>query len=266
MATNPGSSPVAPTPSPATPEVPAVKQSMGTSLTPPQVPPPKEFLRLTRSDVIALFAVVVAVATAVITYAGAEDSSNAEVIKTEYDTFNELNKMQVEHFEQLHLYALEDNYSAISAQVALAVSPLDEQRRAELLLRERVTALYVFTMFEQALYRWEQSRHSFNSDRTNFMQAVVDYYTGRVLRNPRLLYLWGPGAMSKYFEVSTIEYYNQHVKDLALAPRDPVGPFGPATAKTRASAANPQKPTVRETQKSSGSQALPGVRKSSPVH
>jgi hypothetical protein len=162
-----------------------------------------------------------------IAYTSAKDTSGAEAVKTEYDLFNDLNKIQLEHWEMTHLYALPDRYDSVSAQVASAVVPLDERKRSELLLRERVTALYIFTMFEQALYRLDQSERGFDGGRTEFLHAVVAYYTDRVLRNPRLLHYWKSEGLSTYFEESTNKLFEERVmKNVPASGIDVVGPFG----------------------------------------
>jgi hypothetical protein len=47
---------------------------------------------------------------------------------------------------------------------------------------------------------------------------VIDYLSGRLLRNPRLAYLWdceGNGGLRTYFEETTNNHYDRNIRPFA---------------------------------------------------
>lgn len=76
------------------------------------------------------------------------------------------------------------------------------------------------------------AKQSGGRGRERFLQEVLDYLTGRLLRNPRLLYLWSKsgGNLQVFFEELTRKHYNDHIlKDLGEGISgnvDAAGPFG----------------------------------------
>jgi hypothetical protein len=106
-----------------------------------------------------------------------------------------------------------DSYDMVSHQVKLAATGLSDADKAKMRLKERAFADYIFSTFEYPLYQLERSNAFFDAPKAHFMQEVVDYFTGRLLRNPRLLYFWSStgGNLSREYETWTNNYYNQHV-------------------------------------------------------
>jgi len=106
-----------------------------------------------------------------------------------------------------------------------------EKKRAEYILKERAFANFLFGFYENTLFQYNESLKSRNKDRTDFLRKALDYFRNKVLRNPRLLYLWDSdgGKLSINYAESTIEDYDKNVwnnKDRSLALSiDSVGPY-----------------------------------------
>lgn len=72
------------------------------------------------------------------------------------------------------------------------------------------------------LYQYRQSNN--NNKRKEFLKDVLTYFTGRLLQNPRLLYLWDKngGQLCSHYEKETIEYYD---KNVLKGKMDSIGPY-----------------------------------------
>jgi hypothetical protein len=126
-----------------------------------------------------------------------------------------------------------DKYEVVKRLVEKSSGDMTEADLARAEIKERFVANLIFTIFEQRLYDHNRaSMPLFNSEKRAFSQAVLNYFTGRVLRNPRLLWYWDEngGGLSTYYEADTKKYYEEHVlKDKNIPLKevpDKVGPFG----------------------------------------
>jgi hypothetical protein len=179
--------------------------------------------------VTALLALGISVVTAVIATREQEDSSESGVIKDQYSMFLDLNKQQRDDWQLSHMYELPENYEATRMLVATSISSnTPEEKRVELMLRERAIALQIFTLYEQALVQHDQAVASGDNRRRSFLEAVVKYFSGRLLQNPRLRYYWNDkgGGMQLYFGESTKNHYSVNVsrKDTPVG-EDTTGPY-----------------------------------------
>lgn len=124
-----------------------------------------------------------------------------------------------------------ESYEFVKTNIHLSLTPMDSIKRAEYIIKERAFANYLFAIFEQVFYQYNQASDSKNTDQASFLLEILNYFTGRVLRNQRLLYLWDldGGKLIVYYEKSTIEYYNKKVINNPENPLiyhpDSVGPF-----------------------------------------
>lgn len=151
-----------------------------------------------------------------------------ETVVQLYGHFQTLSDLRMANWELSHLFELPSNYDEVSRSLAVALGPLSEARQEELLLKERAIALRIFDLFEQVLYQKTTADRYHDPARREFLQSVLDYFTGRWLRNPRLVHLWRT-AMSESYETATIAYYDRHVVDAIVAPEvlrlDAAGPY-----------------------------------------
>lgn len=156
----------------------------------------------------------------------------ADTVILLYSHFQTFSDVRVANWEVSHLFELASGYEQVCSNLLAAVQPLGEPRRHELLLKERAIALRIFDLFEQTLYQKVTADTYRDPYRSRFLQEVLDYFTGRWLRNPRLRYLWDDGLHEK-FEPATVEYYNNHINggdnSETIASSDPMGPYGSFT-------------------------------------
>ncbi|MCS3799006.1 hypothetical protein [Niastella sp. OAS944] len=190
------------------------------------------FLKLfLKKNIIALIALIVSLTSAYFSIKNSRDTATQQAIDNTYKTFYDICVTNLSNWDLVHLYTVAESYDSVKSNIHTAISPLTRMKQAEYLLKERAFANYLLGVFEQVFYQYNQSRESGNTKRADFLKAVLDYFTGRVLRNQRLLYLWdiNGGKLSIYYEESTREYYNKYVLNDEKAPLivkpDPKGPY-----------------------------------------
>jgi hypothetical protein len=179
---------------------------------------------------VALILSILSTILSILTF---QENSSDQAIRSQYQMFLELTKMPGTQTEIAHLVALPSKYDDVSTLVSQTFKGASPREIAQAIIKERFIANYIFTLFEEALYQKDRAANQiFNSAKSRFNQEVLDYFTGRVLRNPRLLWYWSTdgGGLSEYYEASTRQYYTEHVLqvlDGSAPPKpDPVGPFG----------------------------------------
>ena len=181
--------------------------------------------------VISVIALLVSIGSTYLNWFYGRDTAKLGAIREAYGTFFEISKLQQTHWQQSHLFALPDTYSAISAQVTSSVQPLTSPQRNEFLLKERAVADYIFTLYEQTFYLRRQAESVGDTDRLRFLSEVEDYLTGRMLRNPRLLWYWSAqgGSLMTAYEPATQDHYRarvlQDLKSPLASSSDATGPF-----------------------------------------
>lgn len=191
----------------------------------------KTRLKIEVSTIMSMLALAMSMVSLYQSSSFQKDSSGTEMIKSQYATYYELGRLEVENPQLSHIFAMPNWYVRASRSVAALVGPLDENKREELILKERAFARIIFTHYEDLFFQWKHASRMGDTERVAFLGEALDYYTDRVLRNPRLLYLWSEkGAnLGIDFEDETREHYNAKVlHDPALPLKempDPAGPF-----------------------------------------
>lgn len=138
------------------------------------------------------------------------DASVKEAIDRSFGQFIELADIQRQDWRLSHMFQREDAYADTCKLLEIAALDIGPAARAELLLREHGIAELIFTSFQGALYQWRQASETGDA-RLAFYKDVVDYYTDRLLRNPRLVYWWEQGGYGNLSKVWIREYYEAHV-------------------------------------------------------
>jgi hypothetical protein len=156
------------------------------------------------------------------------DQLTSEVIRSAYSDFIAMTDLRTQFAYQSHLFEVPDNYQSVKSLVRMATLDL-RRKRAEVVrleLEERAVTDRLFTMFEQAFYQWGQARDRQDTPRAKFLGEVLSYFTGRLLKNPRLLWYWAPkgGNLAVNYEPATVQYYEANVKPAKLQ-WDATGPF-----------------------------------------
>lgn len=183
------------------------------------------------STVISIVALLVSVTSAYYSRLNAKDAAASGVIRESYNTFYLLNRLQLENYQLSHIFVLPDRYRDASSLVGSTLGSASVEEVSGFKLKERAIATLIFTSYEQTFYQWKQADISGDEDRAAFLLEVLNYFTGRLLRNPRLLFYWSPtgGGLSTYFEEDTREHYARHVLQDPERPlrevADSTGPF-----------------------------------------
>ncbi len=173
--------------------------------------------------------------------AEARKARDEDTIRNSYDEFEQLGRLRMEHWSASHLLETPDNYALVKHHLAVALAPLTDAAHSRLLLSERAVAIIIFDLFEETCYQHERATRQGDRDRVDFLKTVLDYFTGRLLANPRLRWLWSDhgGNMRAFFEPLTIELYEATLGDgrqLEVGDAenqiDPTGPFLVATEAT----------------------------------
>jgi hypothetical protein len=158
-------------------------------------------------------------------------------IRDSYDEFEQLCRLRMEHWSTSHLLETPDNYALVKRQLGIALAPLTDAERSKLLLLERAVGIAIFDLFEETYYRRDRAARQRDGGRVEFLDTVLDYFTGRLLANPRLRWLWSRegGNMCAFFEPETIRHYEAKLASGGeledgddVDQIDPAGPYLPA--------------------------------------
>lgn len=178
---------------------------------------------------LSTIAVTVSLISTYFGFAAQREARQMAAFKDNYDTFKELDRLQMDRWQLSHLTAPPDDYARVLALVS-AAAPSGAAARATLALQEEAMADWVFDTFEHALFQYQQAVKDGDPRRIEITQGVVDYFTSRVLTNPRLLYFWTAGGKSKHFDPPVVDYVRLKVLNGKSAPEprqiDPRGPLG----------------------------------------
>jgi hypothetical protein len=158
-------------------------------------------------------------------------TSHSDAVYRAYDAFATLGSLRADNWQAAHLWELPEAYHNQVLLTRAAIGHVNNQERARILILERTVAIQIFGVFEQVLYSHTLSTRFGEKDRTAFMHEVQSFFTERLLRNPRLVYLWAEdgGGLCRYAEPETRATYSREVwqADDELA-SDPIGPFDDA--------------------------------------
>lgn len=150
------------------------------------------------------------------------------IISEYYSSLRALTEVQLREWRLAHIFEVAENYVAISAMLQeVAPEQTDREARVALALNERAVALTIFGIYEYVVYQLTAAKEAGDQARAGFLSEAADYFTGRLLPNPRLRYLWshGGGNLECEFEEAIRNHYHQNV---AVSPKtwDACGPYG----------------------------------------
>ena len=152
------------------------------------------------------------------------ERSRFEMIDRLYALGQSLENHVLTHWRLAHLLCItKAEYEVVSKQVQ---SELPPGSRNEMLIKERTFALYIFIVYEQILYQRNHSWKRLHSQRRRFLEEMLGYFTGRLLKNPRLLGLYASDSagIRSHLEESTVLHFAECV-DFSKAEMDRLGPF-----------------------------------------
>jgi hypothetical protein len=165
--------------------------------------------------VASVLAIVIAVASYRKSTRVAHDIHHQESLRLQYQEFNELSALRLTYPEVSHILELPEQYQLTLQRVRRRVSELPLHERLDAIIRERAVALRVFELYEQTLFQYEHAKECGNKKGEEFLAAVIEYLSGRLLLNPRLAYLWecnGNGGLQTYFEETTNIHYDEKIR------------------------------------------------------
>ena len=171
------------------------------------------------------------------------DKMTSEIIRQTYSDFVSLTTMRVQNPRQSHLFELPEAYAATFERVKLSTNaPVAPSEIARLSLEERAFADVLFTVFEQAFFQWTNAIQRKDTARAGFLELELEYFCGRLLRNPRLLWFWAEdgGRLALHYEEATRRHYDKCVQPKAHT-RDAVGPFDPGNRSSQAAKSSPSR-------------------------
>lgn len=179
------------------------------------------------STVISLISLVLAISSAGFAYLNRKRDVPFNVASTAYDRYYDMNRIELEHPHLTHMFVTFDKYEQVRAMVERAAGRLDDVKLACYLLQERAVADLILSFYEQMLGQWDATQ----DEEHEFIDAMIDYFEGRLLRNPRLVWWWmaEAGGLETSYEEATRQRWRRKVlkpfKATTSTWQDADGPF-----------------------------------------
>jgi hypothetical protein len=190
-----------------------------------------DFFAFNVNSIGSIIAVLISIASFVYSAMSVGQTSAHDAIRNLYTVYYDISKTELEIPQALHVFMLPGAYEEVAKEVHKAVAHATDSDLAKYRLSERAMADYLFSVFEANLIDYQSSSPLQEPMRRKFEEGVLDFFTQKLLRNPRLLYYWSRdgGKLSEEYQDTTQQYYNEHVlssanRKLIEAP-DPVGPL-----------------------------------------
>jgi hypothetical protein len=183
------------------------------------------------STVLSVIALIVSIVTAIYAAVVSRSISNREVTNTAitdyYASMRELSKLQMDEWRLAHIFEVEANYPRV-VKALREVAPEPGSTESVMLgLKERAAALTLFGLYEHLVYQLDEVAADGDSVRARFVRGSAAYFTGRLLLNPRLRYLWSEngGNLQCEFEDNVRGHYQAHIPTPSDG-WDESGPYG----------------------------------------
>lgn len=179
------------------------------------------------SDLISFISLALAIGSAFFAWRNRKREIPYTVASTAYDRYYDMNRIELENPHLTHMFVTFDRYEQIKAIVHKATGRLDEVKLSSYLLQERAVADLILSFYEQMLGQWDATREK----EYGFIDEMIAYFEGRLLRNPRLVWWWMSegGGLETSYEDHTRQRWRENVLapiQAADAPwQDARGPF-----------------------------------------
>lgn len=186
----------------------------------------KRWWQLDAGTITGVLALIFSIYSIVVTNRQHEDSEGSALINETYATYQGINARRMDMVEISHLVCGAPEYPKVVALVREATSAATPAERAQMKLREGAMAMYLFSQFEQTVYLHQAAVEMDEKERVNFSKATLEYFTGTLFRNPRLVYLWSPNGanLRQHYDPVAQQYWDQTVGKAQPA-MDANGPF-----------------------------------------
>lgn len=190
------------------------------------------------TQVVSVAGILIAIVTLILQRRLEHETATQTLIHDQYALCRALDEMRVEHPDMSHMLALPaqnpkkpeqawDTYELFRNKVRRHVEsrgPINDGLRAEFYLREHAVALHVADIYEQTLLQHDLALKASDLRRAEILLGLLQYYEGRMLRNPRLRFHWDNGA-SDMMEKATRDRYDLEVRK--AYPKDPTDAKSP---------------------------------------
>jgi hypothetical protein len=184
------------------------------------------------SPVVAAIGILVGLTATVLTH---NQRNTFEMIDRVYGQCHALQGRILAEWQLSHMYCIGiQAYSAVvqRIQASLPAKGDDLQRiRERLQVLERNYAIHIFVVYEQVYFQWKYTPW-YQFARKRFLEAMKDYFTARVLQNPRVLaYIDSDHTgCSLHLERESMEHFFAKT-GFSMEMADYNGPFGPCLTK-----------------------------------
>jgi len=182
----------------------------------------------TLGSVLPIIALVLSIASFVISERARKDVARVDVIKTDWGQFHEMASLRIQYPLMAHLFeGSGELYDSVADTIRRATASSSVKEQALLLLQERAVAGAIFTFFEQAYYLWHEAQNG-EKHRAALIQQDLNYFVDLLCSNPRLLWYWDEdsgGKLGQEFGELVRDYYREKVVKECPGEKDARGPF-----------------------------------------
>jgi hypothetical protein len=179
---------------------------------------------------VGIISLTVSLIMAYRTDARSQDAERQQFIRETYETFLEINHLQMQQPEIAHEFVRPRDYNDEVGLVKRAFSSLTPEEKGRLHLREEAFAYYLFSAFERLAYETRAPESTRSEELGRFLDQQLRYFGQFILPNPRLVYYWRDTHGCEYYDFDTRRKYAILVPNLGDLPSDPEGPFADTTA------------------------------------
>lgn len=155
-----------------------------------------------------------------------DDVARMEAVKTEYDIYNDLARLQLDNPLMTHLFAFTPAAYRRQAASTKAATSATGNDRLKLLLEEQSLAHYIFTHYEETYFLWQQALGGEDRRRV-WLEGNLQYFNKLLCGNPRLLWYWSDNGkkLGQEFAPTLQNYYSEEVAADCPVQPDQEGPF-----------------------------------------
>jgi hypothetical protein len=179
--------------------------------------------------IVASISLVLAVGSAYLAWENRKRDIPFDVVSKDYERYYEIDRIELEYPHLTHMFVTDDKYEQIKALVRKAAADLNEAKASAYVLQERAVADFILSYYEQNLVLWDNT----GDKEYQFIKDIIEYFEGRLLRNPRLVWWWQKdhGGLETSYDPDTRSRWLEHVfKKLDRSKPewcDSDGPFAP---------------------------------------
>jgi hypothetical protein len=182
------------------------------------------------ASILPILALCLSVFSLYVSQSAQTDVARIDVVKTEYGLFDQMASLQLQHPLMSHLFAVTiGQYTSARDQVRAVALTKSDSERLSLLLQERALAHFIFTIYEETYYLWQQAAGG-ERRRAELARDDLMFFNDFLSNNPRLLWYWDTtngGELGSAFARELEVYYKENVVKGSPADPDPNGPFHP---------------------------------------